>query len=50
MTTSKLDIVKLAVKIGDHNRRIDVVGGNTEETKRDMLESFVGVNYKKNNN
>ena len=50
MTTSNIDIVQLAVKIGDLNRRVDVVGETTEETKRNLLKFFVGVNDKKNNN
>jgi len=50
MITLNIDIVQLAVKIGYHNRRVDVVGENAEETKKNLLKLFVGVNDKKNNN
>lgn len=50
MNNSNIDMVKLAVKIGDHSERVNVVGKNTEETKQNLLNLFAGSNARKKNN
>ena len=50
MTSSNINIVKLAIKIGDHSKKNDVVGKNIEETKRNLSLLFVGSNDRKKNN
>lgn len=49
MTNSNIDLVKQAIKIGDHSKKIDVVGKSISATKENLLNLFAGSNDRKKN-